>query len=172
MIQTNTFSTAQVETIQRLLEDEFQAMTRLEELAQSLVTSHDAPNQKTPNDPDTSRQLLEQLNADYQELQAVREQTVTRLGEITGEPVQLTRLIAQVDPARADSLRRLRGSLLDKMIRIRSIIFAGQMSLAYRVDHYRQLLAAISGQSATPNIYGADGRAENPASNTTIVQDC
>jgi hypothetical protein len=121
-------------------------------------------------DPASARETLDAIDLQRQRLEHQRQETLAILQPLTVGPVRLSRLIARADSASQVRLGQLRAAVLDKMVRIRSMTLASQMALVYRLDHYRQLLAALGGAEQEPATYLPGGR---PApSRPTPLQDC
>jgi hypothetical protein len=157
------------ELIAGQLEAELALLDQLEAHCRQLLVERSATERTAP-EPAASGPTLEAIERQHARLERQRQETLTVLQPLAAGPVRLSRLIARADAAGQARLGRLRMAVLDKMVRIRSMTLASQMALVYRLDHYRQLMAALSGLGQEPATYLPGG---HPApGRPTPLQDC
>lgn len=166
---TRPLAPAEAALIAGQLEAELGVLEELETHCRRLLVERAAGDGEASGQP-ASRAALEAIDQQRQRLEQQRQATLSVLQPLAVGPVRLSRLIARADSASQVRLGGLRSAVLDKMVRIRSMTLASQMALVYRLDHYRQLLAALGGSEQEPATYLPGGR---PAPGRPMpLQDC
>ncbi len=168
---TTPLPAAAIERLEDSLTGELQLLEQLQQLSAELL-KHRSEEQRERRSHDDSRAALSRMEQAISGFRRQREATLAELQVLTGAPLRLAGLIARMEPESAIRMDRLRRELISKIVEIRSMNLAAQMSLIYRMDHYRQLLTAISGNSSAADIYQPTGRLENSLMENSLVQDC
>lgn len=164
-------SPAAIRKIEQLLRNELSVCAQLETLSEELLDLR-GRTAEGADGHEQVRRKLEAVDALQRQLQQEREATLADLQVLTGEPVRLGRLIARLPEGETAVIQQLRQELLGKMIRIRSMNLAGQMSIVYRLEHYRQLVQAWTGSVPGQDLYLPTGRMEGLPTQPHTIQDC